>query len=138
MERWLNVSLRHLYLDQNLVNVHEDTRNRYQNQRKDLIKNIIDKVDHNRVDINPNKSYIVGMKEKIITIKVSGASQGQWSNLLLELNLIRKVWKTYGVALSLKAPGIKNVIEWGTRVNDYTRPSRRPGKRVSSNKRPTA
>ena len=30
------------------------------------------------------------MKEKIITIKVNGASQGQWSNLLLELNLIRK------------------------------------------------
>ena len=30
------------------------------------------------------------MKEKIITIKVNGASQGQWSNLLLELNLIRE------------------------------------------------
>ena len=138
MERWRSVSLQTLYQDQNLVNVHEDTKNHYQNQRKDLIKNIIDKVDHNRVDINPNKSYIVGMKEKIITIKVSGASQGQWSNLLLELNLIRKVWKTYGVALSLKAPGLKNAIEWGTRVNDYTRPSRRPGKRVSSNQRPRA
>ena len=37
------------------------------------------------------------MKEKIITIKVNGASQGQWSNLLLELNLIRKAWKAYGV-----------------------------------------
>ena len=78
------------------------------------------------------------MKEKIITIKVNGASQGQWSNLLLELNLIRKAWKTYGVDLSLKAPGIKSVIEWGTKVNDYTRPSRRPGKRVQPNKRPTA
>ena len=30
--------------------------------------------------------------------------------------------------MSLKAPGLKNVIEWGTKVNDYTRPSRRPGK----------
>ena len=78
------------------------------------------------------------MKEKIITIKVDGASQGQWSNLLLELNLIRKAWKGYGVDLSLKAPGIKSVIEWGTKVNDYTRPSRRPGKRVQPNKRPTA
>ena len=47
------------------------------------------------------------MKEKIITIKVDGASQGQWSNLLLEFNLIRKAWKTYGVDLSLKAPGLK-------------------------------
>ena len=52
------------------------------------------------------------MKEKIITIKVNGASQGQWSNLLLELNLIRKAWKTYGVDMSLKAPGIRSVIEW--------------------------
>ena len=78
------------------------------------------------------------MKEKIITIKVNGASQGQWSNLLLELNLIRKAWKPYGVDMSLKAPGLKSTIEWGTRVSEYNRPSRRPGKRVSSNKRPTA
>ena len=56
---------------------------------------------------SPKISYIVGMKEKIITIKVDGASQGQWSNLLLEFNLIRKAWKTYGVDLSLKAPGLK-------------------------------
>ena len=76
------------------------------------------------------------MKEKIITIKVDGASQVQWSNLLLEINLIRKAWKSYGVDMSLKAPGLKNAIEWGTRVNDYTRPSRRPGKRVQSNQRP--
>ena len=138
MERWRSVSLQTLYQDQNQENGQEDIKNHYQNQRKDLIKNIIDKVDHNRVDINPNKSYIVGMKEKIITIKVNGASQGQWSNLLLELNLMRKAWKSYGVDISLKAPGIRNVIEWGTKVNDYTRPSRRPGKRVSSNKRPTA
>ena len=27
------------------------------------------------------------MKEKIITIKVNGASQGQWSNLLLRIKL---------------------------------------------------
>ncbi len=47
------------------------------------------------------------MKEKIITLKVNGASQGQWSNLLLELNLIKKAWKAYGVDLSLKAPGLK-------------------------------
>ena len=78
------------------------------------------------------------MKEKIITVTVDGASQGQWSNLLLELNLIRKAWKSYGVDMSLKAPGLKNAIEWGTRVNDYNRPSRRPGKRVQPNKRSKA
>tara|TARA_B100000131_G_scaffold231834_1_gene223655 strand:- start:25 stop:378 length:354 start_codon:yes stop_codon:yes gene_type:complete len=117
--------------------VHVNTRKIKTNTRKDSKKRHDIKAKE-RVDINPNKSYIVGMKEKIITIKVNGASQGQWSNLLLELNLIRKAWKAYGVDISLKAPGIRSVIEWGTKVNDYTRPSRRPGKRVSSNKRPTA
>ena len=47
------------------------------------------------------------MKEKIITMKVNGANQGQWSNLLLELNLMKKAWKSYGVDMSLKAPGLK-------------------------------
>ena len=54
------------------------------------------------------------MKEKIITIKVNGASQGQWSNLLLELNLIRKAWKTYGVDIQLSAPSLKKIIALGT------------------------
>ena len=78
------------------------------------------------------------MKEKIITIKVNGVSSKQWSNLLLELNLVKKAWKPYGVDMNLSAPGLRSVLNWGTKVNDYTRPSRRPGKRVSSNKRPTA
>ena len=30
------------------------------------------------------------MKEKIIIIKINGALQGQWSSLLLELNLMKK------------------------------------------------
>ena len=60
------------------------------------------------------------MKEKIITMKVNGASQGQWSNLLLELNLIRKAWKPYGVDISLKAPGIRNTIEWGQELVNTT------------------
>ena len=77
------------------------------------------------------------MKEKIITLKVNGANQGQWSNLLLELNLMSKAWKSYGVDMSLKAPGLKSTILWGTRVSEYNRPSRRPCKRVQPNKRPT-
>ena len=35
------------------------------------------------------------MKDKIITIKVDGAAQGQWSSLLLELNLMKQAWKSY-------------------------------------------
>ena len=57
------------------------------------------------------------MKEKIITLKVDGASQGQWSNLLLELNLIRKAWKPYGVNINMRASGLKNVLNHGTKVH---------------------
>ncbi len=58
------------------------------------------------------------MKEKIITIKVESAAQGQWSSLLLELNLMKKAWRSYGVDINIKAPGLKNVLTHGTRVND--------------------
>ena len=58
------------------------------------------------------------MKEKIITLKVNGAAQGQWSSLLLELNLMKKAWKPYGVVINMKASGLKNVLNHGTKVND--------------------
>ena len=55
------------------------------------------------------------MKEKVITIKPKGISQKQWANLLLELNLMKKAWKPYGVDMQMSAPGLKNVLKWGTR-----------------------
>ena len=55
------------------------------------------------------------MKEKIITIIPKGISQKQWANLLLELNLMKKAWKPYGVDMQMSAPGLKNVLKWGTR-----------------------
>ena len=58
------------------------------------------------------------MKEKIITIKVDGALQGQWSSLLLELNLMKQAWKSYCVDINLKAPGLKSILNHGTKVND--------------------
>ena len=68
------------------------------------------------------------MKEKIITIKVNGAAQGQWSHLLLELNLMKKAWKSYGVDMILKASGLRNVINHGTKVHDDTKKIRRVSK----------
>ena len=65
------------------------------------------------------------MKEKIITIKVNGALQGQWSHLLLELNIMKKAWKSFGVDLNMKAPGLKNVLTHGTKVNDDAKKVRR-------------
>ena len=68
------------------------------------------------------------MKEKIITIKVNGAAQGQWSSLLLELNLMKQAWRSYGVDINMKASGLKNVLNYGTRVNDDTKKVRRVSK----------
>ena len=65
------------------------------------------------------------IKEKIITLKVEGAAQGQWSSLLLELNLMKQAWKPYGVDINIKASGLKNVLTHGTRVNDDTKKIRR-------------
>ena len=65
------------------------------------------------------------MKEKIITIKVNGAAQGQWSHLLLELNLMKKAWKSYGVNINMKASGLRNVINHGTKVHDGSNHTKR-------------
>ena len=58
------------------------------------------------------------MKEKIITLTPRGISQKQWSSFLLELNLMKKAWKPYGVNVEIKALGLKNVLKGGTTVHD--------------------
>ena len=58
------------------------------------------------------------MKDKTITITPRGISQKQWSSFLLELNLMRKAWKPYGVNVEIKASGLRNVLKWGTTVHD--------------------
>ena len=55
------------------------------------------------------------MKEKQLIITSNDISQKQWSNLILELNLIRKAWAPYAT-IDLHAPGIKKIIAHGTRV----------------------
>ena len=80
-------------------------------------------------------SYIERMKGdnmKTVTINVTGASQGQWSTFLLELNLMKKAWRSYGVDAELKAKNIKKIIEKGTSIND----PRPKSKRVQQDKRP--
>ena len=55
------------------------------------------------------------MKEKKATITAKGASVKQWSDLMLELNLMKKAWRPYGVTLDIQTPGIKKIISWGTK-----------------------
>ena len=56
------------------------------------------------------------MKEKQLTITSGDISQKQWSQLILELNLIKKDWAQYAT-LNIKCPGIKKIIAHGTRTN---------------------
>ena len=54
------------------------------------------------------------MKEKTITIKTNEISQRQYSTLLLELNIMKQQWRSYGVNLQLSAPSLKKIIALGT------------------------
>ena len=58
------------------------------------------------------------MKEKKATIVAKGASVKQWSDLMLELNLMKKAWHRYGVNINIQTPGIKNIVSWGTKKYD--------------------
>ena len=58
------------------------------------------------------------MKEKKVTVHAKGASVKQWSDLILELNLMKKAWRSYGVTLEIKTPGIDRILSWGTRKYD--------------------
>ena len=76
------------------------------------------------------------MKEKIITIKPKGISQKQWASFLLELNLMKKAWRPYGVDVEIKAPGLKNIIKWGTTINNEPKRNRRTSNKVEQDERP--
>ena len=56
------------------------------------------------------------MKKATVTVK--GASSKQWADLMLELNLMKKAWRRYGVTLDIQSPGIKKIISWGTKKYD--------------------
>ena len=56
------------------------------------------------------------MKKATVTAK--GASSKQWADLMLELNLMKKSWRRYGVTLDIQSPGINKIISLGTRRYD--------------------
>ncbi len=59
------------------------------------------------------------MSEKKLTLKAKGITQKQWGVLVLELNLIKKAWKSYGVDIDLSGHGIKSIVEKGTRIYEF-------------------
>ena len=57
------------------------------------------------------------MKEKKLILTSKDITQKQWSNLILELNLIKKAWSSYA-SLELQGAGVKKIIAHGTRNFD--------------------
>ena len=55
------------------------------------------------------------MKE--VHIKVSNISQKQWTNLLIELNLVKTAWKRFGPEISIKAKNFDKIIRWGRKIH---------------------
>ena len=58
------------------------------------------------------------MSEKKITITAKGASQKQYSTLVLELNSMSKAWKKFGVDIKINSPSSEKIIRWGNRRYD--------------------
>ena len=58
------------------------------------------------------------MKEKKVTLSAKGASLKQWTDLILELNLIKKAWHRYGVTVTIQTPELKKILAWGTKKYD--------------------
>ena len=49
---------------------------------------------------------------------------------------MKKAWRPYGVDVEIKAPGIKNIIKWGTTINNEPKRNRRTGNKVEQDERP--
>ena len=55
---------------------------------------------------------------KKILLEAKGASDKQWSVLVLELNIMKQAWKKFGVTLSLNSPDASRIIAWGNKNYD--------------------
>ena len=49
-----------------------------------------------------------------VTISSDNITPKQWSVLLLELNIMKRMWKSYGVNVDLKTHSLKRIIAQGT------------------------
>ena len=58
---------------------------------------------------------------KKITLNVEGITPKQWTNFVLELNIMKKAWRPYGVNVKMLGKGIKKIIDWGNKSGDITK-----------------
>ena len=57
------------------------------------------------------------MSLRKLTITSKNISTKQWTNLLVELNLIKDAWRPYA-KLEIQAPGLKKIIAFGRKTGD--------------------
>ena len=65
------------------------------------------------------------MKDREIKIKLNGISQKQWSVFLLELNIMKRAWKPFGVLVDIDAPNFAKIVRLRTRTHDVNKKIRR-------------
>lgn len=65
------------------------------------------------------------MKDKQIKLKLKGVSQKQWSVFLLELNIMKRAWKPFGVLVDIDAPNFAKIVRLGTRSPDANKKLRK-------------
>jgi hypothetical protein len=56
-----------------------------------------------------------------ITLKTKGLTSKQYSTLVLELDVMSKSWKKFGVNISIVAEGAERIINWGNKSHDDIR-----------------
>ena len=54
---------------------------------------------------------------KKLTITSKNITQKQWSNLILELNIMKRAWKPYA-KIEIQGTGIKKIIAFGNKVGN--------------------
>jgi hypothetical protein len=73
------------------------------------------------------------MKDREINIKVRNITPKQWTNLVIELNLMSEAWRPYGPKMKLKTRNLERIIKWGRSTGDNTRKNRSSSKKLESN-----
>jgi hypothetical protein len=57
------------------------------------------------------------MSTRKLTITSKNITTKQWTNLLIELNLIKEAWRPHA-KLEIQAPGLKKIIAFGRKTGD--------------------
>jgi|TARA_Y100001963_G_scaffold86062_1_gene119048 hypothetical protein len=76
---------------------------------------------------------MANLKQRNINIKVTNITPKQWTNLVIELNLMADAWKSYGPKIKLKTHNFERIIKWGRSKNENTGRNRRSSSKMESN-----